>query len=59
MDKTTRVAREILDGEMEHLQVKTARLRKTRLEREASPAAKIVAPTTKKPRKKPPAKAIR
>ncbi|SUZ33998.1 hypothetical protein ROE7235_03779 [Roseibaca ekhonensis] len=58
MDKTTRAAREILDGEMERRQVKTARLRKARLEREASPAVEVVAPSTSKVRNKPPAKAI-
>lgn len=58
MDKTTRAAREILDGEMEHRQVKTARLRKARLEREASPAVEVVAPSTSKARNKPPATAI-
>ena len=56
--KTTRAAGEILDGEMERRQVKTARLRKARLEREASPAVEVVAPSTSKVRNKPPAKAI-
>lgn len=36
MDKTSRAVREILDDETEQRQVKTARLRKARLEREAS-----------------------
>ncbi len=54
IDKTTRAAREILDGEMETRQIKTSRLRKARLEREASPAAKIIAPKTKMSRKKRP-----
>ncbi|MGY3436455.1 MULTISPECIES: hypothetical protein [unclassified Marinovum] len=53
MDKTTRAVQDILDEEKKHRQFKTERLRKARLEREASPAAKIIEPTTKKPRKKP------
>lgn len=36
MDKTTRAVRVILEGEAEKSQVKTARLRKARLESEAS-----------------------
>lgn len=58
MDKTTRAAREFLDKEMEHRQVKTARLRKARLEREASPAVKVVAASTSKARNKAPVKAV-
>ncbi|SLN60198.1 hypothetical protein ROG8370_02774 [Roseovarius gaetbuli] len=39
LDKTTRAAKGILEGEAEKSQVKTARLRKARLEREASTPA--------------------
>lgn len=35
MDKTTRIVREITDGQAEERQVKMARLRKARLERDA------------------------
>lgn len=36
MDKTTRIVREIIDGELEQQQAKSARLRKARMEREAN-----------------------
>ena len=36
MDKTTRIVREISDGEAEKRQAKMARLRKARLERDAN-----------------------
>lgn len=36
MEKTTRIVREILDGEQEQQQAKSARLRKARMEREAN-----------------------
>ena len=39
MDKTTRIAREMIDDEQEKRSLKTSRLRKARLEREASPSA--------------------
>lgn len=45
MDKTTRVVREMLDTETEQREAKTQRLRKTRLEREASHSGKT--PATK------------
>jgi hypothetical protein len=45
MDKTTRVVREMLDTETEQREAKTQRLRKTRLEREASDSGKT--PATK------------
>lgn len=56
MDKTARAAREILDDETERRKIKTERLRKTRLEREArtpaiEPKAKPTA-AAKKPRAK-------
>jgi hypothetical protein len=53
MDKTTRAAREILDGEAERNQVKTARLRKARLEREVSAPALPDAKKPKGPNKNP------
>lgn len=59
IDKTTRIVREIVDGEAEQRQVKMARLRKARLEREASTAVKPSAATPAKARKKPVAKAVK
>lgn len=45
MDKTTRAVRHILDDEAEKRSIKTSRLRKARLEREAAtPAAEAMAP---------------
>ncbi|WP_300063533.1 hypothetical protein [uncultured Roseobacter sp.] len=38
LDKTTRIVREITEGEAEKRQIKTARLRAARLEREANTA---------------------
>ncbi len=52
MDKTTRAVRQILDEETERREVKTARLRKARLEREASAPD----PAPKKARRSPRAK---
>jgi hypothetical protein len=49
MDKTTRAARDILDGEAEENQVKTARLRKARLEREAGTPADACSKKPKAP----------
>ncbi len=46
MDKTTRAVKEILDGETEHRQIKTARLRNARLDKEAVTPVKATAPTT-------------
>mgnify|MGYP001547398473 CR=1 FL=1 len=59
MDKTTRAVTEILDEEMEKRRIKTDRLRKARLEREANPLAETPTPTAKSStaRKQPPAKA--
>jgi hypothetical protein len=53
LDKTTRIVREITEGEAEKRQIKMARLRSARLEREANTPDKPAAKT----RKKPPAKA--
>jgi len=53
MDKTTRAAREILDDENERREVKTARLRKARLEREASTPEPAPKPEKKTSRAKP------
>jgi hypothetical protein len=47
MDKTTRVVREMLDTETEQREAKTQRLRKTRLEREASAPDEAPAPKAK------------
>lgn len=58
MDKTTRAVREILNGETEQREAKTARLRKARLEKEASPPVKVIAPTTNGARNKPRVHAI-
>lgn len=49
-DVTTRIAREILDGEASVREAKSERLRAERLEREAN--AKPVTETAKKPRRK-------
>lgn len=59
MDKTTRVVREILDEETEQRQVKTSRLRKARLEREAVPPVDAITSTVSGARKKPRAKAAK
>ncbi|MCR9145946.1 MAG: hypothetical protein NXH74_01970 [Rhodobacteraceae bacterium] len=57
MDKTTRVVREIMDGEAEKRQVKMQRLRAARLEREANtPPPEPKTPATRS-RKKAPVKA--
>ena len=56
MDKTTRAVKEIVDGETEQREVKTARLRAARLEREASILAKATAKTSMGTPKKPPIK---
>jgi hypothetical protein len=52
MDKTTRIVREIQKEEMANADIKTARLRKARLEREANAAAKATAATVDTKRKK-------
>ena len=45
MDKTTRIVREISDGEAEKRQAKMARLRKARLERDAHTPKETKSPT--------------
>lgn len=59
MDKTTRVVREILDDETEKRQVRTSRLRKARLEREAIAPVDASTSTPSAARKKPRAKAVK
>ena len=56
MDKTTRIAQGIIDGEAKQHQAKIARLRKTRLEREASTPVKPIATAPKKTDTNAPAK---
>lgn len=56
MDKTTRVVREIQKEETAKSDTKTARLRKARLEREASVAVEAEAATQDTKQKKPRAK---
>ena len=58
MDKITLAATEIIDGETKQSQVKTARLRKARLDREAGAPVKTVAPKSKGARAKTRLKAI-
>jgi hypothetical protein len=54
LDKTTRIVREITEGEAEKRQTKMARLRAARLEREANtPAEQTAAPTRKTAKKTP------
>ncbi len=53
MERTTRAVTEIIDGQTEKRESKTARLRKARLEREASTLEKVVEPKSKKTRAKP------
>ncbi|WP_299682305.1 hypothetical protein [uncultured Roseobacter sp.] len=48
MDKTTRVVREIIDEEAQQRQVKIARLRTARLEREANTPTDSASATKKK-----------
>lgn len=51
MDKTTRIVRDILETETEKREAKTQRLRKTRLEREATtPDATVATKAKPKPR---------
>ncbi|MBR9651543.1 hypothetical protein [Thalassovita aquimarina] len=57
MDKTSRAVREILDDEAEQRETKTARLRKARLEREASTPVDAPETAVTGTRKKPRAKA--
>ncbi|MGA9410597.1 MAG: hypothetical protein WBV78_09130 [Roseobacter sp.] len=51
MDKTTRIVREISDGEAEQRQVKMARLRKARLERDAHTPIETKSPTRRSAKK--------
>ncbi len=53
MEKTTRAVTQMVDGETEQREIKTARLRKARLEKEADETDKVVPPKTKEARKKP------
>ncbi|QIE47875.1 hypothetical protein G5B38_19830 (plasmid) [Pseudohalocynthiibacter aestuariivivens] len=59
MDRTTRAVTEIIDAQTEKREIKTARLRKARLEREAGTQVKAVAPKSKRVSTKSPAKAIK
>ena len=52
MDKTTRAAMEIIDGQTKQRHVKTARLRKARLERADRAPIKTAAPKSKRARAK-------
>lgn len=54
MEKTTRIVRDMVDEEADQRQVKIARLRKARLEREANTPSETTAAT----RKKRPSKAV-
>ncbi|MEO3414951.1 hypothetical protein AAFO92_09870 [Roseovarius sp. CAU 1744] len=58
MDKTTRVVRKMLIEETEQREIRTARLRKARLEREAVTPKETATKVPKGTRKKPPAKAV-
>lgn len=49
MDKTTRVARKLMDDEAEQRNIKNTRLRNARLEREANSPAENPAKATRKP----------
>lgn len=53
IDRTTRAAREIVEDELEQRELKTARLRKARLEREANTPAKAPEAKSKGARKTP------
>lgn len=59
IDKTTRAAAEIIDGETKRRENKTARLRKARLERETGVSVKPVASVSNRARAKPSVKAIK
>ncbi|MGC9457884.1 MAG: hypothetical protein ACP5DC_10240 [Halothiobacillaceae bacterium] len=59
MDKITRAAKEIIDDETEQRALKTARLRKARLEREACTPAQPPKATSRNARKAPRAKAAK
>lgn len=50
LDKTTRIVREIQDGEVEQRKIKTVRLRKARLEREAGTPVEALAATSDRAR---------
>lgn len=57
LDKTTHAVTKIIGAETEQRQIKTARLRKARLEREASARVKANKPATTEARAKPRVKA--
>jgi hypothetical protein len=59
MEKTTRAVTEILDEETEKRKVKTDRLRKARLEREANTPSETRKETSSRARTKHPAKTVR
>ena len=59
MDKTTRAVKEIIEGDTENREIKTARLRKARLQSEANSPSKAIAPTNSGARKKPRRKAVK
>ncbi|WP_281972780.1 hypothetical protein [Ruegeria faecimaris] len=50
MDKTTRIVREMVNEEAEQRQIKNARLRKTRLERDANTLSEACPPKPVKKR---------
>ncbi|WP_147232863.1 hypothetical protein [Falsiruegeria litorea] len=50
MDKTSRIVREMVSEEAEQRQIKNARLRKTRLERDANTLSEAYPPKTLKRR---------
>ena len=58
LDKTTRIVREIQDGEAEQRRIKTTRLRNARLDSEAGTPARTATATPTKSRKKPLIKAV-
>lgn len=58
MDKISNAAMEIVDEEAEQRRVKTARLRKARLERDASGTDESGGTAAKDPRKKPRGKTV-
>lgn len=59
MDKTTRIVRDIQDGETKQREIKTTRLRNARLQSEAGTPVEVITATSNRTRKKPPAKAIK
>lgn len=53
IDRSTRISRQILEDEAEQRELKTSRLRKARLEKEAERASGEPAPTARGKSKKP------